>query len=245
MKAFLTAIRFLTIVPVPGRGAGSGSALARSIPFFPFVGVLIGGTLAAASGLIHLLPVAPAAALLVLALAGASGALHLDGLADTADGFLSSRPRDRVLEIMRDSCSGAMGVIALVGIILVKYASLTAISADVWWRAVLLTPVAGRVALIVSMSLLSYARPGGGLGTAFYQKRHGFSLLVGLVVLASVGWWTFRLEGLTAAGVSLLVVLIFSGWCRRRIGGATGDTLGAACEIAEGACLVTLAASLG
>jgi adenosylcobinamide-GDP ribazoletransferase len=241
MKAFFAAIRFLTIVPVPGRWTGGEKALARSVAFFPFVGVMIGGVGAgAAAGLLYVLPAGPAAALLVLFLAGTSGALHLDGLADTADGFLSSRPREQVLEIMRDSCSGAMGVIALVGILLLKYACFGSLPADEWWRAVLLVPVAGRVALIVSMSLLSYARPGGGLGTAFYEKRHGFALVVGLVVLAAVGWGSLRTAGLAAAGMSVLAVLLFAAVCRRRIGGATGDTLGASCEIAEAACLLGL-----
>lgn len=243
MKAFFAAIRFLTIVPVPGRWAGGAGALARSVPFFPFVGLMIGGVAAgAAAGLVHVLPAGPAAALLVLLLAGASGALHLDGLADTADGFLSSRPREQVLEIMRDSCSGAMGVMALVGILLLKYACFVSLPGGRWWRAALLVPVAGRVALILLMSLLSYARPAGGLGTAFYQKRHGVALLVGLVVLAAAGWATLRTAGLAAAGFSVLLVLVFAGLCRRRIGGATGDTLGAACEIAETACLVGLSA---
>ena len=242
MRAFFAAIRFLTVLPVPRSWAEGEGVLERSVPFFPLVGVIIGAAAAGlAAGLVHVLPPAPSAVVLVLALIAASGALHLDGLADTADGFLSSRPKQKVLEIMRDSASGAMGVLAISGILLMKVACFVSLPPEHWWRFALIVPVAGRGAVVLSMSLLRYARP-SGLGTAFYEKTHGFALLISMTVLAAVAWGCLRMPGLLAAGVSVITVLVFCGWCQRRIGGSTGDTLGAACEIAEAGCLLALSA---
>ncbi len=145
MKPLLAAIRFLTIVPVPGVWGTAEQDLARSVPWFPAIGLLLGG---AAAGLAWALSAAPpmlAAAVLVVVLLSFSGCLHMDGLADTADGFLSSRPRERILEIMKDSHIGAMGVIAIVCLLLVKFAALAALPAGMLWPTVLLMPLAGRL----------------------------------------------------------------------------------------------------
>ena len=119
MKRFLAAIRFLTILPLPGEWGAAESDLADSVPFFPVVGLLLGGLAAAiAWGMARIAPPMVAAAVIVVAMLSFSGCLHLDGLSDTADGFLSSRNRQRMLEIMKDSHAGAMGVIAVACVLL-------------------------------------------------------------------------------------------------------------------------------
>ena len=242
MKRFLAAIRFLTIVPLPGRWGTTEAELAGSAGYFPIVGLLIGAVAAGtAAGLTHVLPALPAAVLLVILLTAVSGGLHLDGLSDTADGFMSSRPRDRILEIMKDSHVGAMGVIAIVCVLLLKVACLATIPRADIWRAALLMPLAGRSALVISMAVLPYARPQGGLGSVFYTRRPRASALFALALLLTAGWFTCKWAGVAAAGASVPAVLVFCVWCYRKIGGATGDILGAACEIAEVVPVLTLA----
>ncbi|RLC48039.1 MAG: adenosylcobinamide-GDP ribazoletransferase [Candidatus Coatesbacteria bacterium] len=234
MRSFLAAVRFLTIIPLPGRSGSAEAELAGSAVYFPIVGLLIGaGAAGTAVGLTYVLPALPAAVLLVVLLAAVSGGLHLDGLSDTADGFLSARPRERILEIMKDSQVGAMGVIVIVCVLLLKVVCLARIPRVDVWRAALLMPLAGRSALVISMAVLPYARPQGGLGSAFYRLRPRVSALFALALLLTAGWLACQWPGVAAAGASVLVVLIFCVWCYRKIGGATGDTLGAACEIAE------------
>ncbi len=245
MKGFLAALRFLTVFPVPGTWGSGEDALRRSTVHFPAVGLIIGGIAAvSALGLGGVLPALPAAVLIVIIMEGASGALHLDGLADTMDGFLSSRPRERVLEIMRDSHNGTMGVAAIASVMLLKVASLGSLDGQNLWRAALLMPLAGRCSLVLSMWALSYARPEGGLASVFYRARPALALPWAGAVLVAAAWLAAGIEGLVAAAAGLLASALFALWCRRKIGGATGDTLGAACEVSETVLAVALAATL-
>ena len=115
MKRFLAAIQFLTILPLPRGLCPDERALGGSLPFFPVVGLGIGAAVALIDrGLGSLFPVGVTSVLAVILLIAASGGLHLDGLADTADGFFSSRPRERIFEIMRDNRTGPMEVAAIV-----------------------------------------------------------------------------------------------------------------------------------
>jgi len=163
---------------------------------------------------------------------GVSGALHLDGLADTADGFLSSRPRERILEIMRDSRVGPMGVLAIAGILLLKVAAFASLAPPVRFGTLLLLPLAGRVAPVLLMSMLDYVRE-QGLGTAFQRKRSLFAPVLALASLAAAGFLAVGTAGLVAAAGAAGATAVFALWCRAKIGGYTGDTLGAACELAE------------
>ena len=162
-----------------------------------------------------------------------SGGMHLDGLSDTADGFLSARPRARILEIMKDSHVGVMGAAAIASLLLLKASAVASIPREMLWRVAFLMPVAGRSALVVSMAVLPYARPEGGVASVFYKRRLRSAALLAAALLATAGWLACRWSGLVCAGASVGAVLLFSAWAYRRIGGATGDTLGAACEIAE------------
>ncbi len=236
MKAFFAAVRFLTVLPVPQALAGGNEDLEQGAAYFPVVGLLI-GILAwgAASLLSGFFPDMLTCAMVVMLLVLASGGLHMDGLADTMDGFLSSRPRDRVLEIMRDSRIGTMGVLAVVGIILLKLTALLSVPEPARRGVILLMPLAGRCSLLVSMAALSYVREEGGLGTVFNQDHgaliRGAILGAGLLLLTSTV--VCGLMGLVTAGVSLAAALAFCAYSHRKIGGYTGDTLGAGCEVVE------------
>jgi adenosylcobinamide-GDP ribazoletransferase len=240
MNRLIAAIRFLTIIPVPGKIGTSTEALAGSLYCFPLVGLLIGGV---TGGLFYLagpyLPPPLAAVLAVTLLLAFSGGLHLDGVADCGDGFFSSRLRERMLEIMRDSRIGAMGVIALVLVLAFKGAALLAVPALALWRPLVLMPVAGRAAMLVMMVVLPYARKEGGLASVFYNRVSPLLAGWALLFLLATGWLVAGLLGLLATLGGLLVLLLFCRFCHARIGGATGDTLGAACEIAETATAIS------
>jgi adenosylcobinamide-GDP ribazoletransferase len=243
MRRFLAAIRFLTVIPFPGSWGTDEPSLAGSTVFFPAVGLLIGfGAAGIAMVAVHWLPVGLAAALVIVALLAVSGGLHMDGLSDSADGLLSARPRERTLEIMRDSHVGAMGVIAIVCALMLKFAAVASLPAAELWRTALLMPVAGRAALAVTIALLPYARREGGLAAPFYRRRSMLAALSAEFILFLTAWLVLDLAGVIAAGASLAAVLIFAVYIYRRLGGATGDTLGAACEIAELVAAVAMAA---
>lgn len=241
MKPLLAAMRFLTILPIPGAWGTAEEDLALSVPFFPLVGLLLGGVAAAiAWGVSLVAPPMLAAALLVMVLLSFSGCLHLDGLADTADGFLSSRLREQILEIMRDSRTGAMGVMAIVCVLLLKFASLAAMPAAMLWPAALLMPLAGRCAMVAQMALLPYARS-SGLGNVFYRKRPRWSALWAVAVLAALAWALLQWRGVIVWAACMAATLVLSAYAYRKIGGATGDTFGAVCEIVEAVPALVLA----
>jgi adenosylcobinamide-GDP ribazoletransferase len=239
MRGFIAAIRFLTILPVPGKYGTGRDDLAASLPHFPLVGLLIGLPV---GGLFYLIgPYMPQPVLVVLAvtvLLGVSKALHLDGVADCADGFFSSRPQERILEIMRDSRIGTMGVVALFLVLSFKIAALWSLPVDELWLLLILMPVAGRCSMPIMMALLPYARPEGGLATVFYEGNAVVEALWAGVLLLIACWFFAGIVGLLIGFLTLITILLFCFFCKKMIGGATGDTLGAVCEISETAIAV-------
>jgi adenosylcobinamide-GDP ribazoletransferase len=234
IKHFLAAVQFLTVFPLPSILKINERDIGRSLSYFPVVGLLLGGAAACLDyGLRHLLPLSVTSALVVIFMIAVSGALHMDGLADTADGFLSARPRGQILEIMRDSRVGPMGVIAIVCVLILKVTVLTEVAPAWRWWVLLLTPLAGRCALLTNIAIMPYAREEGGLASIFYQNRSSLQLVYPLIVLATIGWLVSGWAALTAGVASFVFSLIFAAYVYQKIGGSTGDTLGAACELTE------------
>lgn len=241
LASFLAGLRFLTIIPVSWKSEKDRRFFKASLLWFPIIGLLIGAITALIVSFGSNLLSAPLAAVFgMVLLGGVSGGLHLDGLADSCDGLLSSRPRARSLEIMRDSHIGAMGVIGLLFVLLGKYAALSSLSPTLMFQAFLLMPLLGRTAILISMAILPYAREGDGLGLLFYSKdsrRIAFlGLLFCLIVTISLSFYS----ALIILFALLFTVGIFSLWCYRKLGGATGDTLGAVCELTELSVAVSL-----
>ncbi len=244
LASLLTALRFLTIIPISWKSKEDGRFFQASLIWFPLVGLLI-GVMAAAVVFLGgtVLPPSLVAVLAIVFMAGISGCLHLDGLADSGDGLLSARPREQALDIMRDSRSGAMGVIVLIFVLLGKYGALSAMPVATMVMAVFLMPLAGRTAILLTMAVLPYARTTEGLGGLFYSADSrilGLATLFFYALVALIFSWKIAFLLLAAL---LVTVALFSFCCFRKIGGATGDTLGAVCELTELATAVVFTVS--
>jgi len=229
------ALTFLTKLPWPWRGPADEAALARSLFWFPWVGAVLGLAFWGAwAGLQKILP-APAAAALLLALTvWVTGGLHLDGLADTADGLGGGRTPAEALTIMKDSRVGAFGVISLILALVLKFALFLSLAAQTRGMAALaLYPVVSRWGMVLLAYLSPYARPEGGLGQAMTlgvspRVLAGASLSAGVLSFLILG-----VPGLALFGVAGALVWLGSLYFQRRLGGVTGDVLGAANEILE------------
>jgi adenosylcobinamide-GDP ribazoletransferase len=234
MRPLLAAIQFLTVIPFPKSFTGGEKELEKCVPFFPVVGLLIGIIIAAVDYVMGLiLPPLPASVMTAIAMTAISGGLHMDGLADTADGFFSARPRERVLEIMRDSRTGVMGVLAVVFVIILKVSVLISIFPPLRPGIIVLMPLAGRCSFVLMMTALPYVRREGGLATAFGVGKSWLTVLWTSAFLLAAGWLAGHWMGVAAGFSALLTAALFSIYCFRKIGGYTGDTLGAGCEITE------------
>lgn len=234
------AFGFLTILPLPSWCRQTEADLPRSVPLFPLVGFSIGGV---AGGVAYLcapyVPTGVAAVAYTLLLAVAHGGLHLDGLADTGDGFFSHRQRERILAIMHDSRMGAYGCVTLLGVLGLKVAALASLQPLMLAKALFLAPVAGRCAMVLMLVVLPTARE-DGMGALYKKGRSFWEALWALTLLGVCAWWAFHWAGLVTVGVVLAVAVCFMILCQRKINGFTGDTLGALSEITEAVTLTTL-----
>lgn len=244
MTPFFTALRFLTVIPISWRAEHDGTLFKQSIFYFPLIGLLIGcGGWLLVTTLAYLLPTSCVAFFALFHLSAISGFLHLDGLADSGDGLLSSRPKNDSLKIMKDSRTGAMGVVVLVLVLLGKFSSLSTLPSATLALATFLMPLAGRCAILVTMAANNYARPEGGIGGLFYSSRSRRAAVFGCFLLFVVTTLVLSVKGaVVLVGIMLLTVLLFSWFCRKRIGGVTGDTLGAMCELTELTVALSMAA---
>jgi len=258
--AWRVALSLFTVIPAGGSTElGEGEA-AAAVLWLPAVGLLLGGLSggvmlaimlgaglsgpAGASAPRRLLGAALAIALLALL----TGGLHLDGLADTADGLGSRRPAEQALDIMRRSDVGPMGVAALVLVLLIQVAALAAIPRTALAAAALvLAAVTSRVAVVLATGSPA-ARP-GGFGSLVARQtsaadRELTVALLGCAVAAAglaVGGWALAVRGLIATLAGLLAGGLLQLAARRQLGGMTGDVFGAIAEVSAAAVLVACA----
>lgn len=233
LRQFLLAVQFLTRLPVPRGLATTEEELGQATAFFPLVGTIIGGGAAAVFVLANRIVPLPVAVLLALGFATfLTNAFHEDGLADTFDGLGGGWTKDRVLEIMRDSRIGTYGSVALIFLILGKYTFLTALDSGQIWRWLIVAHTASRWTVLPLCMWLPYARAEGQ--GKLVARQIGFpALLIGsvtfLLILLLLPWQIAIVPfAVTAA------VVFFSGlYFKRRLGGITGDCLGAANQITE------------
>lgn len=236
----LVAVQFLTRLPVRLRHMPTPEQFGRATLYYPLVGLLIGAVLFALGELLSGVHLLLQAALILLVWVALTGALHLDGLADTADAWIGGLgDRERTLAIMKDPRCGPAAVVALVLLLLLKFAAISALLGNHPHWGLLLAPWLGRCALPLLFFTTDYARKGGlGQALADHLPRGALPWMLAanaaLMVLAG-------LAGLLA----LVVALVLFVWLRSRfiarLGGTTGDTAGAMLEMIECAVLVALA----
>ncbi|HEN3671342.1 TPA: adenosylcobinamide-GDP ribazoletransferase [Yersinia enterocolitica] len=238
LRLFFATLQFMTRIPVPERWT-QGLALdnyQRGIIGFPFIGLIVGVIGGVVFTLLAPWCGVPLAALgYVLALALVTGAFHLDGLADTCDGVFSARKREQMLEIMRDSRLGTNGGLALIFIVVAKVLVVSELALRDAPMLLMLTAasVAGRTVIVLLMYRQRYAREGNGLGNIYIGKVTGKQTLVTLVGGAILTLLLGQGAALLALVISMVVVALLATYLRRRLGGQTGDTLGAAAEVGE------------
>jgi adenosylcobinamide-GDP ribazoletransferase len=240
VQGLLVAARYLTIVPVRGPADVDGLALGRSAPWFPVVGLALGVALALTDRLTAwLFPALLGALLTVTVWKLLTGGLHLDGLADCLDGLVAGDAEHR-LRVMRDSRIGAFGAVGLILFLLLEIAALAELAGGVRWRVLLVAPAIGR-AMPALLSLCCPAVP-GGRGAAFSAGVQRSTVLVALAVTGVIAVAALGSGGLIALVVASLVSVGLGRFFTSRLGGITGDVLGAAVEVAELAALLTVSA---
>lgn len=237
IRPFLIALQFLTRLPVPLDGHLNESDVGRSLLCYPLVGLTLGLLLAALAWLLGSVPVFLRAALLLAVWVAITGALHLDGLADSIDAWAGGHgDRERTLAIMRDPCSGPMGVVTVVLTLIVKLGALIALCEAGDALAIVFVPVLGRTVLPLLFLTTPYVRPGGlGAALSAHLPRRAARWVVAVTTL--VVSLLLGAKGVFLLLITACVFLLLRAAIQRRIGGTTGDPAGAMVELIEAAAL--------
>jgi len=238
VKSLAAAFAFLTTLPIGAIVDCDAADVARSAAWFPVVGLFLGCASAALAAVLrNHLPLWIVAVALVALDVLLTGALHYDGLADTADGFGGGKDRDDILRIMRDHSIGSFGGIALAAVVAMKvagYASL--LTRTDWLAALLFTPALGRWSILALTAAFPYARPTVSVVHGIGKR----TLALGSVLIVAAFLFARSARGWIALGAAAVISIAFGLYCRRRIGGITG-ALGANVQLCEcGALLVFL-----
>ena len=233
VKNLLLMIQLFTKFPIKKEIEFDQDEFSRGIIFFPVIGLLIGAVACIAAYLSGLFFTREIAAICMIAsVALFTGALHLDGLADTMDGILSARNREQMLLIMKDSRIGTHGVLALLGVISMKYLFLLEVSSENFLSMVLALPIIGRTAMGILLWGTRYARE-EGLGNLFIgTTRLKETIITGVIGFLLV-YVILGLSGIAAFGLVIMLVYLFRIQVERLLGGITGDVLGAMNELSE------------
>ena len=243
LKALVLCLQFLTRLPLPFRIEGPDDLFARGTVYFPVAGALIGVCDAFVCWLLgHWMGPFATACLVVLFDTWITGGLHLDGLADTTDAFGSLRDRDRMLEIMKDSRIGTFGVLAIIGVLLGRVALYgTLLEQELPLRMLLgilaVIPCISRTGMVLLIYSSRYARE-QGLGGMFFTYRNQLDVAFFITLLLAGGLIYLMLPSvisLVLVGSAALAGIWHRFRCYRKIGGMTGDTLGAGLEWMEAA----------
>ena len=239
MRNLISAIQFITILPVGRTGTFNPP---KMIPYFPMVGLGLGVLTAMFDlAVMNLWNRSVASLLDVIFLALLTGAFHIDGLGDSADGLLGQRSKEKTLAIMKDSRLGTMGLVAIVFGLSLKWAGITGLDThrSLW---LILVPAYARSGMLFGMRLLKYGRPAGGTGIEFFKEKLSISAFWGLLVLVACSVMLGRQALWLNLGFGAITGVII-WYYKRRIGCITGDMLGAMTEITEAG--LFLLASIG
>jgi len=233
MRRLMTAIQFLTRIPVPAFAVTGEEDVSKAVGFFPAVGLLVGG----GGCLLYyamksLLPSSTCVILVLIYSASITNAFHEDGLADSIDGFGGGWTREQILTIMRDSRIGTFGALGLIFLVLLKYNLLSMLEWPRFWRWFLFANAASRWSTLPLGMWLSYARP-EGQGKLVARRVNWPAMLIGTLTIGVTALVFPPRTAIAAIGVACAVALLTGLYYRRRLGGITGDCLGATNQLTE------------
>ena len=245
------AIRFLTIIPLisfpPSNHANQNDEVlaenfANSMAFFPLVGMLIGILLVLLRRIFYYLVVSSLVgdALVFIVWIWLSGGLHLDGFADSVDGFLGGHDKEEILKIMKDSATGAKGVVALVSLLLLKFVLLVEMPLLLKDAVLFFTPTIGRWSMVIAAFLGKPARLKNSMGKLFMDYVGWREVIFASLTMAAIGIFLFRLYFLLLVTIGIGIILLILKYCQKKIGGISGDVLGAINEIVEVSILLAI-----
>lgn len=242
MRSLLTAIRTLTLLPVPGKDTPN---FATALPFFPAVGALIGGiVIAVLYGVSRTGWISGAGVLAAITSIFITRGLHLDGLADVADALGVRGSTERRLAVMKDPHTGAFGVIAISADLLLKSVALTQIAHTGHWALAVAPFIASRTAQTVVIVTLPYARAEGGTAEGFVKNACSLHLALAVVIAAACCIVTGSVPSLVLLLQGIVLAILMRMWMKYEFGGVTGDLIGTTNEVVETGLLVFMAASL-
>ena len=235
MTSFFLAWQFLTILPgVRSDREVSPQLLGRSMAFYPLVGLLLGLILWAAYWVFSLAfsrAVCDGLVLLVLVLV--TGAFHLDGMADTLDGMAAGRSTEERLVIMKDHRVGTFGVVGLIMVLGIKFLALNSLPEEILGKSLTAALILSRWSMVQLIYRSPYARPEGGLGKVFKENVKKTEMILATVTSLILSVLLLRLWGALLWLIIGVFTLGIQALFERKLGGVTGDVLGAANEVNE------------
>ena len=238
MRNFFAAIRFITILPLGKQKKFDPPGM---IPYFPIVGLVLGAMVSLFDLVVNRLWPMPVTALLdVLFLLFLTGAFHLDGLGDTADGLYGHRQKDAALAIMKDSRIGVMGLVAIIAGLGIKWAGIANLHEN-RILIICIIPAYARAGMLFGMYFLEYGRPDGGTGKPFFDTKIKptafWGLLPPIIISVFMGW-----QGIIINLAYTLLIVTLVVYYKRKMNCITGDMLGAMTEITESGLFLVAAA---
>ncbi len=228
IKGFIILLQFMTRIPVPIKVEYDEEKLGKSIKYFPLVGLIIGFFLFEVNFLAGKVTENRqiTAVVVIMAEILITGLIHIDGLADTADGLFSYADKERMLEIMKDSRIGTNGTVALILYFLAKMVFLATVKPEY----ILLYPIISRLSTSINAGLGEYARK-KGMSNGIIEKNGKKEAIISMVITAVLSFAVLRFKGLIVLVLAILFILLFMKNVKKKIDGITGDTMGASLEL--------------
>lgn len=231
MLGFLIALQNLTRIYIINIEFDE-KKFGQATGYFPAVGMVLGCLIYILWDLANYINYGVAAAIVIVSGAVLTGAMHLDGWMDSLDGLLSGRNKERKLEIMRDSRSGAMGVVGLVALLLLKFSLLLNIPWQQAFKWLFLMPTIARLCMVYAIRFFPYARP-EGFGKAYHQYTGNFQMVMATFFTIIPVFYFYKFTGLLMLLIFLFLTHIISNMMSKELGGLTGDTYGVITELME------------
>ncbi|MBM3253757.1 MAG: adenosylcobinamide-GDP ribazoletransferase [Candidatus Omnitrophica bacterium] len=239
IKNFLIAFQFLTIFPIKIDLKIKEKDYGNSLLYFPIIGLLIGGILVLTLFSLDFLPHLVVYILILVLSIFITGAIHLDGFADTCDGFYGAKAKEEILRIMRDNHIGAIGTVGVVCLLLFKFVLFQSIPQNRLWRALIMMMVFSRWSQVLACVSSKYVHQ-EGKAKFFVENANRKKFFIGGFFTFTIFFLLSSLKGAALFIFCIIPVFLFINFVKRKIGGLTGDTIGAVSEIAECAVLLSI-----